>query len=165
MRIEDVVKKADKQRWGVINVGDRWIFLSPRPSTTYEPHKLELYAPGGELSDDRNAHLIYTDAGTGRGLRAYTIYGGAAVKVIDNTNHPLRSSIFFAKVKQYKGRINQSKLVEPTGTPIAKIRNPAIRGYFPVFDADNMSLKLLSHLPAEVWGADRWLEAISEKWA
>lgn len=165
MKIEDVVKKADKHRWGVINVGDKWIFLSPRPSTVYEPHKIELLAPNGVLSDDRNAHLIYTDAGTRRGLRPYTIYGGAAVSVIENTNHPLRSSIFYDKVKQYKGIINQSKLVEPYGIPIAKVRNPAIRGFFPVFDADNMSLKLLGHLPAEVWGAKRWLEAISEQWA
>jgi hypothetical protein len=162
--IKQLDEAAEQNGWTKRYLGsDVYEYISPFDKQIYEPQKLTVTSIDGRVSTKRNANHIYVDIDSGRGLKAYGIPALGTLQTIKNTKHPLRSKFFFEKVKG-KG-LNHSKLIEPFNISPSKIKNPAIRGYFPLFDADNLSIHLLNAHPQDIWGADAWYHAVVEDWA
>lgn len=165
--LDDFLTAAKDNDWGIIEhdvstTSTRNLtFISPR-FEVYEPHKIDLTvdSQSGIVSTERNAHFIYTDINAGRGLKAYATTSLAALKTITNTYHPLRAKFFFQRsTKKHKN------ICEPNGINQQKVRLPAMRGYFPAFEADKLAILVYNCHPAEIWGGEAWVEAGLGEWA
>lgn len=160
--IYDFLEAADTNNWGFCDIGatnnTRHIqLLNPRTGP-YEPVRIDI------TLDDTTDTIKQTQIVTNlpgektRGLRPYPILPASAHKTIINTHHPLRAIRFFQATDR-----SIKALCEPHNINPQTLRTPAMRGYFNVTTADRLAIKLLSRHPAEIWGAENWIEAALRK--
>lgn len=156
--IYDLLEAAEQTGWEWEATDDGRIEFSRQTSGLYEPSWASVVPDGGVLSVSQRAHKVRV-SGPG-GEREVFSPGAGVLKMIRNTEHPLRSGQFFAIAGH-----TAHGLLKPSGLPASLLRDPSVRGYFPWKHADRAAVRLLRLTPFDVWGADAWLRCYEEGWA